>query len=121
MFHLRYCLSLNIRGFNRQYRIKNISQNAYKKISKYILGNISNDLNDFRVLTTHEGLPNKIINELKQSEPYIEIKEVIERRKLVNLTLEEASKISASNTFLTVLEEKLITKNRITKIFFQTI
>ena len=45
-------LDLNIKGFNRQYRVENITQNSYKKISKYILGNISNDLKDFRILTS---------------------------------------------------------------------
>ena len=92
-------LDLNIKGFNRQYRVKNITQNSYKKISKYILGNITNDLNNFRVLTSYEGLPNKIIRDIKQSEPYIEIKEIIERKKQVTLTLNQAEKIRNTNTF----------------------
>ncbi len=98
-------LKSNLKGFNRIYRIKNITQNSYKKISKYILGNVSNDINDFRILTTHEGLPIKIITEIKQSEPYIEIKEIIERKKQVNLTLREVDKIRNSNIFDSIIRK----------------
>ena len=98
-------LDLNIKGFNRQYRVENITQNSYKKISKYILGNISNDLKDFRVLTSYEGLPNKIVREVKKSEPYIEIKEIIERKKQVTLTLNQAEKIRNKNVFDSIIRK----------------
>ena len=98
-------LDLNIKGFNRQYRVENITQNSYKKISKYILGNISNDLKDFRILTSYEGLPNKIVREVKQSEPYIEIKEIIERKKQVTLTLNQAEKIRNNNVFDSIIRK----------------
>jgi len=98
-------LDLNIKGFNRQYRVENITQNSYKKISKYILGNITNDLKDFRVLTSYEGLPNEIIRDIKQSEPYIEIKEIIERKKQVTLTLNQAEKLRNTNAFDSVIRK----------------
>ena len=98
-------LDLNIKGFNRQYRVENITQNSYKKISKYILGNISNDLKDFRILTSYEGLPNKIVREVKKSEPYIEIKEIIERKKQVTLTLNQAEKIRNKNVFDSIIRK----------------
>ncbi len=98
-------LDLNIKGFNRQYRVENITQNSYKKISKYILGNITNDLKDFRVLTSYEGLPNKIIRDIKKSEPYIEIKEIIERKKQVTLTLNQAEKLRNTNAFDSVIRK----------------
>ena len=98
-------LELNIKGFNRQYRIENITQTSFKKISKYILGNITNDLNDFRVLTSYEGLPNKLIREIKQNEPYIKIKEIIEREKQVNITLSQVEKIKNSNVFDSVIRK----------------
>ena len=92
-------IDAKVKDFNRIYRIENITQTSYKKISKYILGNISTDLKDFKVITSFEGLPNKIIKEIKQSEPYIEIKEIIERKKQVNLTLSEANRIRNENIF----------------------
>ena len=98
-------LDANVKGFNRLYRIENITQNSYKKISKYILGNVSNNLKDFRVLTSYEGLPNKIIREVKQREPYIEIKEIIERKKQVNLTLSEANRIRNKNIFDSIVRK----------------
>ena len=101
----RELLELNLKGFNRQYRIENITQKSYKKISKYILGNITNDLDNFRVLTTYEGLPVKIIRDIKQSEPYIEIKEIIEKKKQVTLTLNEANKIRNANIFDSIIRK----------------
>ena len=101
----RALLDLNIKGFNRQYRVENITQNSYKKISKYILGNINNDLKNFRVLTSYEGLPNKVIGDIKQSEPYIEIKEIIERKKQVNLTLSQAEKLRQTNAFDSIIRK----------------
>ena len=98
-------LNADIKGFNRLYRIENITQKAYKKISKYILGNISNDIKDFRVLTTFEGLPNNIIKEIKRIEPYIEIKEIIERKKQVNLTFNQANKIRNKKIFDSVIRK----------------
>ena len=98
-------LDLNITGFNRQYRVENITQNSYKKISKYILGNITNDLKNFRVLTSYEGLTNKIIRDIKQSEPYIEIKEIIERKKQVTLTLKQAERIKKTNVFDSIIRK----------------
>ena len=98
-------LDLNIKGFNRQYRVENITQNSYKKISKYILGNISSDLKDFRILTSYEGLPNKIVREVKKSEPYIEIKEIIERKKQVTMTLNQAEKIRNKNVFDSIIRK----------------
>ena len=101
----RALLDLNIKGFNRQYRVENITQNSYKKISKYILGNITNDLKNFRVLTSYEGLPNKVIRDIKQSEPYIEIKEIIERKKQVTLTLDQAKKLRNTNAFDSIIRK----------------
>ena len=98
-------LNADVKGFNRLYRIENITQKAYKKISKYILGNISNDIKDFRVLTTFEGLPNNIIKEIKRIEPYIEIKEIIERKKQVNLTFNQANKIRNKKIFDSVIRK----------------
>ncbi len=113
----RALLDLNIKGFNRQYRVENITQNSYKKISKYILGNITNDLKDFRVLTSYEGLPNKIIRDIKQGEPYIEIKEIIERKKQVTLTLSQAEKLRNTNTFDSIIR-KINTKMSYNESFF---
>ena len=69
------------------------------------MGNITNDLKDFRVLTSYEGLPNKIIREIKKSEPYIKIKEIIERKKQVNLTLNQAEKIRKTNVFDSIIRK----------------
>ncbi len=106
----RSLLDINLRGFNRQYRIENITQKTYKKISKYILGNINNDINDFRVLTNYEGLPKKIIKEIKLDEPYIVVKEIIERKRMVNLTLYKADNIRNKNIFDSVIRKVNIKK-----------
>ena len=52
-----------------------------------------------------EGLPNKLIKEIKKSEPYIKIKEIIERKKQVNLTLNQAEKLEKTNVFDSIIRK----------------
>ena len=40
-------LDNGFKNFNRKYRIENITQESYNAIAPYILGRISNDINNF--------------------------------------------------------------------------
>ena len=81
----RKLLEEGLRDFDRKYRIENITQETYNAILPYIHGRLTNDLDNFIVLTPSAGLPPKLIGQLR-----LKVKEIIEAKKELTLTINEA-------------------------------
>ena len=76
------------KNFNRKYRIENITQESYNAIAPYILGRISNDINNFIVITPSAGLSPKLLGKLR-----LRAKELLDSEKELILTLKEAEEL----------------------------
>jgi len=83
-----------LRDFDRKYRIENITQETYNAILPYIHGRLTNDLDNFIVLTPAAGLPPKLIGQLR-----LKVKEIIEAKKELTLTINEAKSIKKRGLF----------------------
>ena len=83
-----------LRDFDRKYRIENITQETYDAIRPYIHGRLTNDLDNFIVLTPSAGLPPKLIGQLR-----LKVKEILEAKKELTLTINEAKALDNKNLF----------------------
>jgi len=81
-------LDNGFKNFNRKYRIENITQESYNAIAPYILGRISNDINNFIVITPSAGLSPKLLGKLR-----LRAKELLDSEKELILTLKEAEEL----------------------------
>ena len=79
---------IGFKNFNRKYRIENITQESYNAIAPYILGRISNDINNFIVITPSAGLSPKLLGKLR-----LRAKELLDSEKELILTLKEAEEL----------------------------
>ena len=82
----RKLLSQGFEDFNRTYKIDNITENSYQKIIPHIIGRMGNTIENFKVVTPSKGLPADII-----FEEGLRVGEILELKKEMSLTLEEAS------------------------------
>ena len=82
----RKLLSQGFEDFNRTYKIDNITENSYQKIIPHIIGRMGNTIENFKVVTPSKGLPEDII-----FEEGLRVSEILELKKEMSLTLEEAS------------------------------
>lgn len=82
----RKLLSQGFEDFNRTYKIDNITENSYQKIIPHIIGRMGNTIENFKVVTPSKGLPADII-----FEEGLRVSEILELKKEMSLTLEEAS------------------------------
>ena len=82
----RKLLSQGFEDFNRTYKIDNITENSYQKIISHIIGRMGNTIENFKVVTQSKGLPADII-----FEEGLRVSEILELKKEMSLTLEEAS------------------------------
>ena len=82
----RKLLSHGFEDFNRTYKIDNITENSYQKIIPHIIGRMGNTIENFKVVTPSKGLPADII-----FEEGLRVSEILELKKEMSLTLEEAS------------------------------
>ena len=82
----RKLLSQGFEDFNRTYKIDNITENSYQKIIPHIIGRMGNTIENFKVITPSKGLPANII-----FEEGLRVSEILELKKEMSLTLEEAS------------------------------
>lgn len=83
-----------LRDFDRKYRIENITQQTYDAIRPFIHGRLTNDLDNFIVLTPAAGLPPKLIGQLR-----LKVKEILEAKKELTLTINEAEALNNKNLF----------------------
>ena len=82
----RKLLSQGFEDFNRTYKIDNITENSYQKIIPHIIGRMGNTIENFKVVTPSKGLPADVI-----FEEGLRVSEILELKKEMSLTLEEAS------------------------------
>ena len=101
-------INLEIDGFIRKFIISNLANDSYAEISKYIL-NISNTKeNEYLVYTNDKGIPIDLVREYG-----LDIREIIDNKKELNLTYDDAIKIKKSNEFDTIyrVTEKINVSN----------
>lgn len=80
--------ALGIKDYQRKYRIENITQETYNAITPYILGRMTNDIDNFVVVTSAAGLPAKLVGKLR-----LRVKEILEAKKELTLTVMEAENL----------------------------
>ena len=81
-------ISNGFEDFNRTYKIENITENSYQQILPYIIGRMGNTRENFRVITSSIGLPAEIVKKTR-----LKISEVLEIKKEMTLTLDEAERL----------------------------
>ena len=108
----RKLATLNVKDFQRKYRIENITQATYDAISPYILGRLTNDIDNFIVLTPSAGLPPKLVGKLR-----LRVKEILEAKKELTLTLQEAEYLRKEN-YLDSLVRRVTTQKTPNTSFF---
>ena len=84
----------NIENFSRKFKINNISQSIYNSIKNEIIGVISNDSNNFIVLTNSSGFPKDLIREFG-----INAVELLEKSKDLTLSISEYENLKKLNLF----------------------
>ena len=93
---------LGLTDFYRKFRIENITQNSYAKLSPYLVGTSGNSKDNFVVLTRESGIPIPLVRSLG-----LRISEVLEKSKELNLTIEEAEEIKKQG-----LVDSLVQRNQ---------
>ena len=88
----RKLISNGFEDFNRTYKIENITENSYQQILPYIVGRMGNTRENFRVITSSKGLPPEIVKKTR-----LRVSEVLETKKEMTLTLNEAKRLSRLN------------------------
>jgi len=88
---------IGIEGFIRKFTIKNLTQRSYDEISNYILSISNTNDNEYLIYTDDSGIPLSIIRDNN-----IIISELIDSKKEISLTYEDAFKIENSNLFDTI-------------------
>ena len=88
----RRLISNGFEDFNRTYKIENITENSYRQILPYIIGRMGNTRDNFRVITSSKGLPSKILKKTR-----LKISEILEVKKEMTLTLDEAKRLRKIN------------------------
>ena len=101
-----------IKDFTRKYRIENITQQSYDEILPYIHGRISNDINNFVVITPPAGLPPKLIGQLR-----LRVKEILEPSKELVLTIAKAALLNEKQLFDSLVRKVSRVKTPNTSIF----
>ena len=88
---------IGIEGFIRKFIIKNLTPRSYEGISNYILSISNTNDNEYLVYTDDSGIPLSIIRDNN-----IIISELIDSKREISLTYEDAFKIENSNLFDTI-------------------
>ena len=89
----------NIENFNRKFKIKNISQSIYNSIKNEIIGVISNDSNNFIVVTNSSGFSKELIKKNG-----INAVELLEKNKELTLSVNEFKKLKKTNLFDSIIQ-----------------
>jgi len=105
-------LQNGIEEFTRKYKITNITSSSYNSIKPHILGTISNDRNNFIVVTKSKGLPVKLVRSLG-----LNTTELLEKRKNITLTINKAKKIKNLKLFDSIIQKNNLDKTYNTSYF----
>ena len=90
----------NIENFSRKFKINNISQSIYNSIKNEIIGVISNDSNNFIVLTNSTGFPKDLIRKFG-----INAVELLETSKELTLSVSEYENLKKLNLFDSISQQ----------------
>jgi len=112
----RKLLNAGYKDFTRKYRIENITQERYNALQPYILGRLSDDINNFIVITPSAGIPPKVLGELRLS-----AKELLDAKKDLTLTIAEAKEILNTGIVDSIVQKVTRTKRANTNFFPNTI
>ena len=104
-------LDLEINGFIRKFIIKNLSQEAFDGISNYVINLSRNGDSEYLIYTFHEGIPINMVRKLN-----LDIREIIDTNKKLNLTYNDALKIRKSGEFDSIY--RLIDKRNLPNLNF---
>ncbi len=102
---------LDIEGFIRRFVIRNLSQESYTRIKEYILSISNTTENEYLIYTADQGIPINKVRELN-----LDIKEIIDNEKEMNLTFNDANKIKISNEFDTIY--RMVEKTNLSNLIF---
>ena len=108
----RKLLNAGYKDFTRKYRIENITQERYNGLQPYILGRLSDDINNFIVITPSAGIPPKVLGELRLS-----AKELLDAKKDLTLTIAEAKEILNTGIVDSIVQKVTRTKRANTNFF----
>ena len=108
----RKLLNAGYKDFTRKYRIENITQERYNALQPYILGRLSDDINNFVVITPSAGIPPKVLGELRLS-----AKELLDAKKDLTLTIAEAKEILNTGIVDSIVQKVTRTKRANTNFF----
>lgn len=86
----RNLLAEGFESFYRRYKIENITESSYRELIPYIIGRSGNTVENFVVITEAKGLPTDLIRKLG-----LGVSELLEAKKDMVLTLDEAEKLKA--------------------------
>ena len=90
----------NIENFSRKFKINNISQSIYNSIKNEIIGVISNDSNNFIVLTNSSGFPKDLIRKFG-----VNVVELLDTSKELTLSLSEYENLKKLNLFDSISQQ----------------
>ena len=102
---------LDIEGFIRRFVIRNLSQESYARLKEYILSISNTNENEYLIYTADQGIPINKVRELN-----LDIKEIIDNEKEMNLTFNDANKIKISNEFDTIY--RMVEKTNLSNLIF---
>ena len=80
-----------LKDFSRKYRIENITQEKYNALLPHIYGIYSNDKDNFVVISPAAGIPVDVVQKQR-----LKMSELLEPKKELLLTLEEAKQLKTS-------------------------
>ena len=80
-----------LKDFSRKYRIENITQEKYNALLPHIYGIYSNDKDNFVVISPAAGIPVDVVQKQR-----LKMSELLEPKKELLLTLEEAKQLKIS-------------------------
>ena len=104
---------LDIEGFIRKFIVRNLSQESYTRLKEYILSISNTNENEYLIYTADQGIPINKVRELN-----LDIKEIIDNEKEMNLTFNDANKIKISNEFDTIY--RMVEKTNLSNSIFFT-
>ena len=112
----RKLLEAGYKDFNRKYKIKKATQETYNALAPYILGVISSEEEYYTVVTASKGIPSELISKLRLS-----VKELLDAKKELTLTIAEAKEILRIGTIDSIKQKITKTKTANTSFFPNTI
>ncbi len=112
----RKLLEAGYKDFNRKYKIKKATQETYNALAPYILGVISSEEEYYTVVTASKGIPSELISKLRLS-----VKELLDAKKELTLTIAEAKEILRIGIIDSIKQKITKTKTANTSFFPNTI